>query len=611
LGDALRIRAGFGAAFALLLGVGVAAVFQTYAWEASGAWVAHTFEVIGRLNDLSGFLKAGDFTRALPLAHDLQRLTTDNPAEAKNAQSALHVIAACDTAQPFVENDGAAPWFCDAPAAAARASGIVATMLATEHELLDFRMQKQRDIARRARRLFETASLLSLLLTFLAAWRSSGEGRKRTAAERAMAEREEQYRKVVEMAGDLIFRADQFGKFTYCNQTALNVLHLSQRELIGRSWLKLVRADKRGPAQRFYARQLARRKKNTYYEFPIVDGHGRERWIGQNVQLLIDEGRLVGFQGIAREITERKLAEQELQKSRGFVERIAATTPGILYVYDLDERRTVYSNREVISVLGYEPEEVQDDFDWAARHLHPDDLPAVRRHYEALRGAHDGEVRRIEYRARHSAGHWVWLSSRDTPFERDGNGTVKRIVGIAQDITAPKAAQDKLAYQANYDALTGLANRHHFRTLLQGVLRRAGIERTSASLCILDVDHFKSANDRFGHSAGDEVLEAVGSIIRSELRSSDFAGRLGGDEFCFVLPETDPDEAARLAERIRERLSTIAFGMASEGVPFTVTATFGGAEWRPHMESKDLLEAADRALYRAKSAGRNRVCVDI
>jgi diguanylate cyclase (GGDEF)-like protein len=240
---------------------------------------------------------------------------------------------------------------------------------------------------------------------------------------------------------------------------------------------------------------------------------------------------------------------------------------------------------------------------------HPDDQAMIEAHHEALRHAQDGEVRRLEYRARHADGHWVWLSGQETAFERGPDGLVKQIVGISQDITARKAAQDKLAYQANYDALTGLSNRHHFWTGLQSILRRASVENSGTALCLFDVDHFKDINDRFGHAAGDEVLEAIGNIVRAELRSSDMAGRLGGDEFCFALPRTDSDECARVAERIRDRLGTLAFGMAI-GSPFSVTATFGVAESEPNVNAKELMEAADRALYQAKSAGRNRVIVN-
>jgi diguanylate cyclase (GGDEF)-like protein/PAS domain S-box-containing protein len=418
------------------------------------------------------------------------------------------------------------------------------------------------------------------------------------------------------MAGDIIYRTDHLGRFTFCNQTALTMLHLTEHELLGRSYVKMIRQDKRKEVERFYLRQFARRRKNSYCEFPIVDGHGRERWIGQNVQLLTEGANAIGFQAIAREITERKRAEYDLQKSRLFVERIAATTPGILYVYDLDQRRNVYSNREAIAVLGYKPEEV-DSFskcgfsDVTTQHFHPDDIPAIESHYQGLRGAQDGEVRHIEYRARHAAGHWVWLAARDTPFERNSAGVVTRIVGIAHDITDRRAARDKLAYQANFDALTGLANRRHFLTRLQGVLRRVSMEHGTAALCMLDIDLFKTINDRSGHSAGDEVLEALGNIVRGELRSNDLAGRLGGDEFAFILPDTDHDEAAGVAERIRERLGCMAIGTGSGSGALSVTATFGVAEWHPQMDAKELMDAAYRALYNAKSAGRNCVCVEV
>jgi PAS domain S-box-containing protein len=169
----------------------------------------------------------------------------------------------------------------------------------------------------------------------------------------------------VELATDMVFRLDDQGRFNYCNPAALQLLHYGEQEVIGRSFTKLVRVDMRREVSHFYMRQMARNRRNSYYEFAIVDGHGRERWVGQNVQLLTEGDRIVGFQGIARDVTERKRMEADLARRHSFLEGIASTTPGLFYVFDLAQRRTVFANREIAAVLGYKTEDT-GDFDQIA-----------------------------------------------------------------------------------------------------------------------------------------------------------------------------------------------------------------------------------------------------
>jgi len=635
-----KIKAGFGAGFAVLLGICIAAVLQTLQWDETSRAVAHTNEVIERIEELSFQSKdADDAARRylvtldrLDLARsrealsqtkerhsELEAMIADSSSELEaGAGIAALIDAQVSTMLPALATAGSgdsgavknALLALDARGLGPRLRAALLDVETEERKQLRVRTQTQRDTAGLSRILFTFASVLSLSLIVVAGWKTSSDQNKRGEMQRALAAKEEQYRRVVELAGDMIFRTDVEGRFSFCNPSMLSLLRFSKAEVMGRSYLKFIRQDKRRRVERFYIRQHARKQKSSYFEFPIVDGHGRERWVGQNVQLIVEDDTITGFQGIARDITERKRTEAELEKSRNFVQRIAATTPGILYVHDIVERRNIFSNREVISVLGYKPEEIQPAVEAGQLIFHPDDQAAMNAHHESMRHAQDGEVRKIEYRVRHKNGHWVWLMGRQTPFERGADGLVKQIVGIAQDVTDRRAAQDKLTWQANYDALTGLSNRHHFWTGLQALMRRAAIEQSGISLCLFDVDHFKEINDRYGHAAGDEVLEAIGNIVRAELRPIDVAARLGGDEFCFALPRTDGDECARAAERVRERLATLAFGMES-GSTFSVTATFGVAESAPEMESKELMEAADRALYRAKSAGRNRVVIDV
>ena len=121
----------------------------------------------------------------------------------------------------------------------------------------------------------------------------------------------------------------------------------------------------------------------------------------------------------------------------------------------------------------------------------------------------------------------------------------------------------------------------------------------------MDLDRFKALNDRYGHQAGDEALAAVGAVLRSGVRASDFAGRWGGEEFVLLLPDTDGAGAVAVAEKLREAARR---RVTVPSVPTGITASFGVAALPEHARDADaLLRAADRALYAAKQAGRNRV----
>jgi diguanylate cyclase (GGDEF)-like protein len=158
--------------------------------------------------------------------------------------------------------------------------------------------------------------------------------------------------------------------------------------------------------------------------------------------------------------------------------------------------------------------------------------------------------------------------------------------------------------QALVDGLTGLANRRACSEALQAETARA--ERLETPLCVVlaDLDEFKDVNDAYGHAVGDEVLRAFAGVLRETLRDSDVAGRWGGEEFLLLLPGADEEGAAQLAERVRAALS----GREIPGAAgLSVTASFGVAEYEPQSSIEQLVAAADRALYRAKRGGKDRV----
>jgi diguanylate cyclase (GGDEF)-like protein len=158
--------------------------------------------------------------------------------------------------------------------------------------------------------------------------------------------------------------------------------------------------------------------------------------------------------------------------------------------------------------------------------------------------------------------------------------------------------------RAATDALTGLPNRRAIDDHLKRLLAQAGRSLTPMSAILLDLDHFKAINDTYGHERGDEVLAAVGALMRTELRGADFAGRNGGEEFVIFLPDTDRTGAVRLAEKLRSQMR----GLTVRGVEGTITASFGIACFPDDaVDSATLMRSADRALYSAKSRGRDRI----
>ncbi len=166
---------------------------------------------------------------------------------------------------------------------------------------------------------------------------------------------------------------------------------------------------------------------------------------------------------------------------------------------------------------------------------------------------------------------------------------------------------DRLEQMAVTDGLTGLANRRHFNQTLDREWRRARREIDLVSLLMIDIDHFKGYNDRLGHLAGDECLRrvarAIGSCVRRPL---DLAARYGGEEFAIVLPGTDAAGALAVAQRVREAVAAVALPHPDTGKP--VSVSIGIATLRPIADDAEtlLIAASDEALYRAKSAGRDR-----
>lgn len=165
--------------------------------------------------------------------------------------------------------------------------------------------------------------------------------------------------------------------------------------------------------------------------------------------------------------------------------------------------------------------------------------------------------------------------------------------------------RDHVQEVANQDGLTGLQNRRWLDALVLRLRGRALEEFAPLSIIMLDVDHFKSFNDRFGHPAGDAVLKTVAHCLRNSLRPQDRVARYGGEEFLVLLPNTPRQAALQVAERLRQRVEASTTYDGETQLP-TVTISLGVAQWQSGVTIEQLVLKADNALYQAKQNGRNR-----
>ena len=185
-----------------------------------------------------------------------------------------------------------------------------------------------------------------------------------------------------------------------------------------------------------------------------------------------------------------------------------------------------------------------------------------------------------------------------------------------------KVVRERLTEMATMDDLTGLYNRRYAMEALEGEMKRAKRYPAPLALCMIDLDHFKNVNDRYGHAAGDAVLTDVGKLLNDSARQTDIACRYGGEEFVLILPNTDAEGAMVFCERLREEVARHVFkwdarspksevrSLKSDEASIQITISIGVAQYDNALDKvpTHLVERADKALYRAKEGGRNRVC---
>jgi diguanylate cyclase (GGDEF)-like protein/PAS domain S-box-containing protein len=305
------------------------------------------------------------------------------------------------------------------------------------------------------------------------------------------------------------------------------------------------------------------------------------------------------------DITQRKMAERALQQSESLFRTLASVVPVGIFRTDA-QGDCIYVNDRWCEIAGLEAAVAMGQ-GWLAG-VHPEDRSHVQvKWYEA---AQLNQPFSDEYRFSRKDDGFSWVLCRAVAEYNDA-GEVQGFVGTITDISERKKFESELVLLATTDFLTGLASRRSFMAALDNEVARLQRQlNPSVSLIMLDLDHFKRINDVHGHATGDAILKHFAEILRSELRSVDLAGRLGGEEFGVVLPGAGLEDAKMFAERLCLRIATSPLLVGETHIYFT--ASIGVSECKASDQKSDhCLARVDRALYQAKKEGRNRVQIDL
>jgi len=348
------------------------------------------------------------------------------------------------------------------------------------------------------------------------------------------------------------------------------------------------------------ARLLAGETERVDGDFRLRTGDGGLRWCRIScASILGPSGLPVAGVGHVQDIEVERAAIEQLRSRSRWFSSIVERSSDLILLFDA-EGMVTWASPSIVPILGVSPEEVVGHP--VSRFIHPDDRSRVA---AAVQTTRETGTARVEFRLASAPGAEAeerWLETTASNLLDDPD--VGAVITLSRDVTERHRSTQLLAHRAAHDPLTGLVNRAELEIILAAALARPGAD--PLTVAFIDLDGFKPVNDRYGHAAGDVLLQHVAAALQDEVRSEDVLARRGGDEFVVVLEDSSLTAALEIAERIRRRLEQpVTLQGIAEAVG--VSASIGVATAQPGDTVTSLLHAADLALYEAKRRGRNRV----
>ncbi|WP_156642314.1 diguanylate cyclase domain-containing protein [Noviluteimonas gilva] len=403
------------------------------------------------------------------------------------------------------------------------------------------------------------------------------------------------YRTLADHSRDLVVRMSADGAPSYVSPAIRHVLGYEPEEFLRARW-DLVNPEDIPQASAAFQR-IAETGISEPVTFRILHKDGQERWV-EVAATRVESGdpdapwELVAS---ARDISKRMQALAALDESQSRLRAVADNMPALIVHIDADERYT-FINAYYERLFGRKPDELLGRTIREAR-----GEEAYREWAPFIHRALDGEEQKFERDpSASSAGRY--LQSHFVP-DVAPDGSNRGFYALTFDITPLKQAEQALAKLARVDALTGLGNRRQFDERLEQAIARSRRQSSPLVLMSLDLDKFKAINDTHGHLAGDAVLQAFAGRLTACVRDVDVVARLGGDEFVVLIEDA---RTAQVAELIAQKILTVVRPpVVFEGVHLQMGTSIGIAFVAQAASANALIALADKALYEAKSAGRN------
>lgn len=408
---------------------------------------------------------------------------------------------------------------------------------------------------------------------------------------------EERYRQLVEHVSDWIWEVDENGVYTYASPQIKDILGFSPNEVIGKTPFDLMSADEAKRVKPIFDKLLSKNLPIKSLENLNIHRDGREVILETSGSPIINkEGKCIGYRGVDRDITARKIAERRNQQLLDIID----ASPDFIATADIngDTKYINPAGRRMLGLRGYERISI------AAAHLQPyqDTILHIGIPTAIQQGVWKGETMILS-----QDGIEIPVSQIIVAHKSE-TGDVQFLSTIARDITERKELEKIIDRQANYDTLTDLPNRRFFQNKLSSIFE-AAVPGQKVAILFIDLDNFKNINDTYGHRIGDQLLQLTAIRLSDCVRKHDFICRFGGDEFIILLESIkDVAEIEHVAKRIIQEFHQ---PFLIDGLTIEATGSIGISIYPNHGQDEEtLVKKADQAMYKIKRQGKDNYQVN-